>query len=783
MAFKHPSLQDISLVFISALCLQISSITAQEPERVLEEVIVFAQKRAENLQDVPISVNTINGAKLTSAGIHKIEDLQSYVPGLSMSETAINSNISIRGIFSGANQGFEQSVGTYVDGIYHGRSQQTRAPFFDLDRVEVLRGSQSILFGNSSIAGALNIVTAKPTDEFQGRITALYETELDETELTSFVSGPLSDTVRGRLAISYRTLDGHMQNITLNRTEAQRDEKNIRGTLAWDASDNLEVTFKAEMGQFDVLGRNLEVVNETAAVAGPFTGLTYGQILTVFGQDASVLNDTQDFKRSANADYSNNDVHDFALTMEYSLGDATITSISGFSSYKFDEVCDCDFTGGNVFLVYQEEKFDQFSQELRLTSAPGKKLEYIAGLFFQSSEQQFFDTLLVDDQSIIVPVVNALTQSTNGNFLANTGTPRNFTQDSTRWSAFGQATWALNERTKITGGLRLVNETKDGLRNLTITDINFSPLTQPAATVAPLLYAGLFNVRNHSLADRRTEVQVMPSLRGQYDFGENSMGYITVTQGAKSGGFDARSNNAVSDGGSFEYEDEKATNFELGAKMSLLEGTAELNMALYRTNFKDMQVSTFDGVLGFNVTNAGEAITQGLEVDGRWSATEKLSLNGSLALTDFEFKDYIGECYFGQVPDASDGTNCSYRGKTNQFVPDVKAVISADYYHALSNGYALNTIFDVSYSDKFFTSPTLDPAQVQNAYTLINARVALQAPEDSWELALLVRNLTDKVITPYSIDTPLAGANFGAPGSWAFVEEPRTIALQFALNF
>jgi len=783
MVFKYLRRNEFLLVLISALCLQSMLLAAQEPERVLEEVIVYAQKRAENLQDVPVSVSTIDGTKLASAGIHKIEELQTYIPGLSMSETGINSNISIRGIFSGSNQGFEQSVGTYVDGVYHGRSQQTRAPFFDLERIEVLRGSQSILFGNSSIAGALNIVTAKPTDDFQGRITALYESELDETEITSFVSGPLSDTVRGRLAASYRTLDGHIQNITLNRTEAQRDETNIRGTLAWDASENLEVTFKAEMGQFDVVGRNIEVVNETAAVAGPFAGLTYGQILTVFGQDDSVLNDTQDFKRSANADYSNNDVQDFALTMEYDLGNSTLTSITGFSSYEFNEICDCDFTGGNVFLVFQEEEFDQFSQEIRLTSAPGERLDYIAGLFFQSSEQAFFDTLLVDDQSIIIPVVNALTQSTNGMFLANTGTPRNFVQDSTRWSAFGQATWALTDRTKITGGLRVVNETKDGLRNLTITDINFSPLDQPAATVAPLLYAGLFNVRNHALADRRTEVQIMPSLRGQYDFGENSMAYITLTQGAKSGGFDARSNNAVSDGGTFEYEDEKATNFELGTKMSLANGAAELNMALYRTNFEDMQVSTYDGVLGFNVTNAGEAVTQGLEVDGRWSATDNLSLNGSLALTDFEFKDYIGECYFGQVPDASDGTNCSYRGKTNQFVPDTKAVISADYYRSLSNGYALNTVLDVSYSDKFFTSPTLDPAQVQDAFTLVNARVALHSPQDRWELAILARNLTDKVIAPYSIDTPLAGANFGAPGIWAFIEEPRTIALQFVLNF
>ena len=186
------------------LALASTAATAQEDVTTLTEITVTAQKRTESLQDVPIAVSAVSGTKIAEAGIMKIEDLKNYVPSLFMTETAIGNNISIRGIFSGVNPGFEQSVGTYVDGIYRGRPQQTRAPFLDLERVEVLRGPQSILFGKNSVAGALNITTARPTDEFEAMVSALYEPRYEEQEISGHISGPFTDRFRGRLAASYR---------------------------------------------------------------------------------------------------------------------------------------------------------------------------------------------------------------------------------------------------------------------------------------------------------------------------------------------------------------------------------------------------------------------------------------------------------------------------------------------------------------------------------------------------------------------------------------------------
>lgn len=169
----------LSLAVLAATT-SVASFNASAETFALEEIVVTAQKREESLMDVPISVNAVSGEKMAEAGITELEGMTAYVPNLTMNQTGIGTVIAIRGISSGINQGFEQSVGQYVDGVYYGRAQLARAPFMDLDRVEVLRGPQSILFGKNSIAGAISMHTARPSEEFEGSITALYEPDHGE---------------------------------------------------------------------------------------------------------------------------------------------------------------------------------------------------------------------------------------------------------------------------------------------------------------------------------------------------------------------------------------------------------------------------------------------------------------------------------------------------------------------------------------------------------------------------------------------------------------------------
>ena len=186
-------------------------------ELMLEEVIVTAQKRAQGLQDVPISISAISGEKIEDFNISSLGDLSGSIPNLQITKTGITNQIGMRGVYSGSNKGFEQSVAMYVDEVYYGRGQLIRLPLVDLERVEVLRGPQPTLFGKNAIAGAISLTSKKPTDEFEASISTLHEFEHDESKTVAIVSGPLTDQLAGRLVLSYREIDRWNDNINLER--------------------------------------------------------------------------------------------------------------------------------------------------------------------------------------------------------------------------------------------------------------------------------------------------------------------------------------------------------------------------------------------------------------------------------------------------------------------------------------------------------------------------------------------------------------------------------------
>ena len=190
---------------------------AASDDGLLDEIVVTAQKREESLRDVPLSVEAVSGDKLADVGIVRLDDLKAYVPNLQMTETGIANNIYIRGIGSGLNQGFEQSVSLYQDGIYRGRGHQSRLPFLDLARIEVLRGPQPILFGKNAVAGAVNMVAARPTREFEGSVRGSRDFENDDTVASLMLSGPINDYAAVRVAVHHRNAEGYVQNATLNR--------------------------------------------------------------------------------------------------------------------------------------------------------------------------------------------------------------------------------------------------------------------------------------------------------------------------------------------------------------------------------------------------------------------------------------------------------------------------------------------------------------------------------------------------------------------------------------
>lgn len=251
----------------------------------------------------------------------------------------------------------------YSDGVYYGRQQLIRAPFFDLERIEVLREPQGVLFGKNTIAGALNMTTAKSTEEFGGSLS-VEGGDHDIFDLQAMLSGSFSDTLRGRLAVRNYEEDGYYTNVHRGRKEAQRDDFAIRGTLEWDATDNLALSLKIENNQFDAVGRSISIIQDDVSIpAFPTAGLNFDQIFEfVLGQPDRVGDPVIDYNRRADArEDSTNSLTNITLTADYGLGENTLTFVTGMVENEIEETCDCDFIAGSIFGTLANEEYEQFS--------------------------------------------------------------------------------------------------------------------------------------------------------------------------------------------------------------------------------------------------------------------------------------------------------------------------------------------------------------------------------------------------------------------------------------
>lgn len=822
----------LATMVVSLILLPLPDVSAQ----VLEELVITARKVEESLQDAPISVSVMTGDRMMESGVTKVQELAAYVPNFVLSETGIGTNVYIRGIGSGINQGFEQSVGMYVDGLYYGRAQLSRAPFLDLAQVEVARGPQVTLLGNNSIAGALNLTTQRPSDEFEFSVNALYEFEHDEQEITGVISGPLFSNFSARVAARYRTMDGFLNNVIQAQDEPDREEASVRMTLLWE-QDTWEAALKYEKNIFDVKGRQIEIFNETPSVTRGTSptgfsnnsgssglwvaGQTYLQYQGQFFDPNPLIQDAQlDENRHSNGDSSDNDTDAVALTFTAEFGEHEFTSISGYLAYDYIENCDCDFTGSPVFSLISEEDYKQFSQEFRLTSAEDRRFRYMVGLYYQSEELEFGDQILLPVDGGVVDLVGYATSgdpTAVEGVLGNTSVFRNYEQKSYSSAVFGQIAFDITEDWNTSIGLRYTRTEKEAFRVLREGDLNRRPflLSNPVEfnqlAAGAVIFSSVFDAAFHELTGSRDEDHTSFAIVSNYHITDDVMVFGSVKRGFKAGGFDVRSNSEPVPGstgsgklypagvagvianvpaGSFEFEEEEATAFELGAKTSLFDGSVELNIAAFLTKYEDLQVSIFDGTLGFNVGNAAKATTQGVELEGRWAITESWFMNASIGYLDFEFDNFPnGQCTNAQnaaflmanpndpVPEV-----CDYTGKTNQYVADWSGSVSLNFEQPIGPLLFRSTL-DVLFTTSYLPSQNLDLTTKQDGYAKLNLRVAIGAEDGTWEIAFLGRNLTDETIVTYANDTPLAFSQFGSPSYYGFIDRTRSVGLQAAYNF
>ncbi len=798
----------ISAFKLGAIALAISSANASAESLQLEEIIVTAQKRQESVQDVSISVAVVDGGVVADKAMVNLQEVTANLPAVNVSRNVLSQYIFVRGMgTAGIAPAQEQAVAMFTDGIYMGRPSMARAPLMDIDRVEVLRGSQSIFFGKNTMAGAMGIYTKEPTSEFEGKVSALYGTD-NETELNAMLSGPLSDTVRGRIAIRKYDIDGWVDNTLPGAEDAvQSDDSTVRLKLAWDISDNALLKASYEKNEFDSTGLMTQI-GKVADFASPRTTSLLGLVgLLSGGTEDFTLNDKMANDNSVernnpllssvlglsptqlaslpDSDNSSQTDTDLAIvTYEQELGAHSLTVVAGYAQYDTATQCACDNTAMPFIDVDTAESYEQSSLEIRLASRDSRPFEYMVGAFFQASELSYRETntlglpLLATTWDKLNPLLPAVEVPNIGRLIAHD-------QETDTVSLFGSVTWHVTPGFRSVLGLRVQNEQKDAVQisrgyinDLTPDEYDVLQATDPITQgiTDPVGFQAVFGSFEHRFEDDLDDDTVSWSVKAEYDLNADGMVYALVSNGSKSGGFDARSVLPQSLANTFSYDSEKALNLEVGLKQDLMNGRMRVNTALFRTKVQDYQVSVYDGTVNFFVDNAGELLSQGLEVDGSFRATESLTISGALSYLDSEWQSFpAAPATALQTLNGQDTQDL--KGERSIFAPEWAANLSFNYTKYLG-AVVVDGTLDINYSDEFSTQTDMDPEGFYDASTTVNLRLALGSEDGAWQVALIGKNLTDEVKGNEGVDVPLLA------GAYYFqIDRLRSWALQGTYHF
>jgi outer membrane receptor protein involved in Fe transport len=749
----------------------------------LEEIVVTAQRREESASRVPISIAVMGGEALANKSVSNLETMTQMIPNFQIAKTGLTSQTFIRGIGSGNDPAFEQSVAQYMDGVSYGRASLTRAPFFDVQRVEVLRGPQSILFGKNSTAGAVSIISAQPTDTMRAGMTTTYTPAFHEFESNAFASGPITDGLSARVALRYLKSGGNVYNITKDRDEPKNEDIGVRGTLRYE-SGGFKSTLKVEYSKFDMDGRDLEVVHDVATrtvPAGPLAGkpLTYARALTLAGLPNVLTDTTFNYRRESDiGEFDNTRLLNATWTNEFDVGASTFTSITAYVDYKRKLQVDLDFTSADILSGNTREDYNQFSQELRLTTPASNPLSFIGGLYFERNQIDYADTTGL------------------GRDLANLGfgvvagvsAVRNYQQVSNSYAGFGQVTFRPIERIRLIAGARLTHDDKNAQRRIvarTGRNDYDAPLVTNPATIGALQNALGFNLDNpggvgHNISDRRGVTRFVPSATIEGDITETVMAFGSYKEGYKGGGFNARANNVRN----FEFDDETVKAFEFGVRSKVFANKGQISLTAYRSTYSNLQIAQFDGAVGFNVGNAGKTRVQGIEADARLAVARGVTIGGAASYLDFKYLDFRrGNCAFGETPngDVVSGVRlCDYTGRRGRFSPkwNFSGNIAVD--RPLTDNLNVRANIDVSYKSSHNIHDNLDRLGQIDGYTIVDARLGIGS--DNWDLAVIGKNLLNEQFLTYSANVPFA-SSVGANTQYASSARGRSVSIQATLRY
>lgn len=692
-------------------------------QAVLEEVVVTAQHREESLQDVPIAITAIGSEELRAADISDINAISLRTPGFSMGTfTPAQPQLFIRGVGSNADGASEdQSVVVFLDGVYLGRTAGQAFDLYDLERVEVLRGPQGTLYGKNAAGGALNIITQKPTDEFEGGVE-VSAGDLGYFSTRAKVSGPLGDNTAGKLSMSYKERDGYVESLVADLDDFNAyDNIALRGQLLTRPTDTLELLFTADYSEDSRVGpgRNIgdAFLQEQIVAAGPFDPDFYDNLL----------------EREPNSDI---ETWGLSLQADWDIGEGTLTSITAYRETDADVFdiafsADFDYQGLATLDNTVAEVGKQFTQELRYATDLTSDLFLQTGVYYLNEQ--------VDRKESLDIVCGALCGLPPGFAFPLPQSSADQSNETDSYGVFAQAIWTVTERLDLTLGARYTYEEKEA-SNIGSPDGAFAILEPYDVTMSDSWSA------------------FTPKVAVNYVVSDALSAYATVSTGFKSGGYQGLAPTAVA--ASTPFDEETVTNYEIGLKGTLLDETLRLNVAAFNMDYEDLQVlvltTTPEGLPGPQLTaNAGEADIQGVELEAQWLLGSYFQLMGTYAYLDTEYTDL-------------DGNLAVSEGNALRNAPEHAYSLSAIFDYPVANG-AINARADYTYKDDAYQDIENQDAAKMFSYDVLNLRLAYAPDSAKWEVAGWLKNALDEeyllhnsVLNPGLAQLPLPAA----PRTW-----------------
>jgi outer membrane receptor protein involved in Fe transport len=792
----------------------------------IEEIVITAQKRESTLLDTPIAVSAVGGETIEKAQARDIRDIQTLVPSLQISSFAssTNTSFSIRSIGSSTfNFGIEPAVGVFVDGVYRARNGASINDFLGLERVEVLRGPQSTLFGKNTTAGVINFVTKRPNTEqweFEGEATY---GNLDARIFKAGVSGPIVDDVLAiRLDANLNKRDGFVEN-TDGRDLNGRDRYGFRGQIYYTPSDDVSFRLIADYNDID---------EECCAAPFLLVPETQANVLRSLGATVFDPVDPNNGRTAIDGDiFAEVEAYGFSGTLEWEFENFAFTSITAYRELRDFQNFDADFT--DIPLNGQrtvDQGYDTFTQEIRFASTSGETFDWQFGAYYFSQD------LFTNNRTVQAPFLRPFIDGVSGGAVtliensfgfapgsllaAGSGQQRSlFNQDNETFGLFAQLDWHITDRLTLTGGIRYTDDSKDLNTDILIDDpfaalnlINVGAALglAPALQVSPAQALGIIEQNAQLPADQQNPLingavaaasspaanpllglagfqffPPAPNLNGQefnddditgnvilsYDLSDEINVYASWSRGYKAGGFALDSSAARV--GNFTFDPEVATAWELGFKARAFENTLSVDLALFDQEIEDFQANIFTGT-AFVPDNAGSIEVRGLEFEGVYQPNQNFQLTAGFTwLFDSEYGEFPnGPCPTSNNPPAG----CAFLPGTTVLVQDLagqrqsgsatfSGVTTATYTQPISNDLEIYVRGELSYISDVFLQTSLDPNQVQEAFALVGASAGIGAADGKWQLQFWARNLFDEGYVQGSFDATLGGGAINAyPG-------------------